>query len=390
MSTKVRIPCETAGQRVRIVVNWESNTLMKAGREPSRKTQEVLNSCQVLSFKLAVEESIRASGQGKPVVLHIDALELVHMGQGGFIYRLLLSRPQHFQADQPLILRVGRAYDSELIQASILRAADQEICIICQRGLPNDVRLLHAEFDPGFIFAALREFVLQKNESPVGLAHQVAQRTIPQARGAAKVGTPSGVNNEQLAALRRMVTGPMHFLWGPPGTGKTWTLGGAVVEWFRRGKSVLIVSTSNVAVDLALKAAIGQTGIEERRQILRLGNTKDLKLSDFTVAGRLARDSQRIGEGLDRIQQLQRNLQEVGERLTRLLGAYRPRTGLADTIAQELEHLALAKATLEAELSQYQATIDNHTEAVLDNSTIVVGHRGQALKQASTNLYPSV
>ena len=48
----------------------------------------------------------------------------------------------------------------------------------------------------------------------------------------------------------------MHFLWGPPGTGKTLTVGAAVAEWMRENKRVLIVSTSNAAVDVAAKAVL--------------------------------------------------------------------------------------------------------------------------------------
>jgi hypothetical protein len=301
-----------------------------AENKPAGKKERVLNREQILSLERAIDDEIDISGQSKTVVLHIDAIELVHMGQGGFIYRLFLSNPGHFQADQPLTLRAGRAYDSECIQASVLSTTDQEIYVLCRRALPDDVRLLHAEFDPGFVFAALRQFILRKNESPAGLAHQLARRSIPPAHKSAQTGPVAGFNDQQLAGLRRMLTGPMHFLWGPPGTGKTRTVGAAIAEWLRREKSVLIVSTSNVAVDIALKAAIQHMSEHEAQAFLRLGNTDDPELSDFTVAGTVAKDPRIAPRGSNHIQRVQQRLREVGEKLTQLLLHCRQRNRTSD------------------------------------------------------------
>ncbi len=65
------------------------------------------------------------------------------------------------------------------------------------------------------------------------------------------------------------------FLWGPPGTGKTYTVGHVVVALTRRGYKVLLLAPTNVAVDLALISvdqAFIQQGIGlESGQVLRVG-----------------------------------------------------------------------------------------------------------------------
>lgn len=65
------------------------------------------------------------------------------------------------------------------------------------------------------------------------------------------------------------------FLWGPPGTGKTYTVGHLVVSLARRGFKVLVLAPTNVAVDLALIAvdqAFSQQGeVLESGQVLRAG-----------------------------------------------------------------------------------------------------------------------
>ena len=69
------------------------------------------------------------------------------------------------------------------------------------------------------------------------------------------------------------------FLWGPPGTGKTTTLGALLATWLLANPTskALLISTTNSAVDMALLSIdraldqIGQDGLKARRQCARLG-----------------------------------------------------------------------------------------------------------------------
>lgn len=71
-------------------------------------------------------------------------------------------------------------------------------------------------------------------------------------------------------------------LWGPPGTGKTYTLGDTIVHWIKDGNRVLAVSIANVAVDricLKTKDALERHGIVsllDQGNILRLGYARDM------------------------------------------------------------------------------------------------------------------
>jgi hypothetical protein len=73
-------------------------------------------------------------------------------------------------------------------------------------------------------------------------------------------------------------------LWGPPGTGKTYTLGEAIAHWIRIGKRVLAVSIANVAVDqicLKTRDALQRHGMMkllDQGKILRLGYARDLEV----------------------------------------------------------------------------------------------------------------
>ncbi|MEO6047724.1 MAG: AAA domain-containing protein, partial [Candidatus Kapaibacterium sp.] len=61
-----------------------------------------------------------------------------------------------------------------------------------------------------------------------------------------------GLNASQERAIRLCCESNLAFVWGPPGTGKTTTLGHIVTELTARGLRVLITSNTNAAVDQAL------------------------------------------------------------------------------------------------------------------------------------------
>lgn len=91
----------------------------------------------------------------------------------------------------------------------------------------------------------------------------------------------AGLDESQLATLRRACTEDVSLIWGPPGTGKTYLLGKAVSELVGLGLRILVVSIANVAVDqvcLKVRDALverGEVSPLEKGQILRLGHARD-------------------------------------------------------------------------------------------------------------------
>ncbi|MCP4296262.1 MAG: AAA family ATPase, partial [Proteobacteria bacterium] len=57
------------------------------------------------------------------------------------------------------------------------------------------------------------------------------------------------LNSSQLEAIRCSLASGVSYIWGPPGTGKTHTLGLLIRECMRIGYRTLVVSTTNSAVD---------------------------------------------------------------------------------------------------------------------------------------------
>jgi len=85
------------------------------------------------------------------------------------------------------------------------------------------------------------------------------------------------LNPEQIEALQKSVSSECLLLWGPPGTGKTFVLGLMVLGYLSQGKSVLLTSNTNKAVDQALLSVIDaytetSSFKEGEKILLRLGN----------------------------------------------------------------------------------------------------------------------
>lgn len=81
-------------------------------------------------------------------------------------------------------------------------------------------------------------------------------------------------NLYQLEAVAHVLSNQVSFIWGPPGTGKTMTLGATVAALVAEHKSVLILSHSNVAVDVAMLSAVRnleRTSVYQSHRVLRYG-----------------------------------------------------------------------------------------------------------------------
>jgi hypothetical protein len=246
----------------------------------------VLSPDDLASVEAAVREEIAAAKEEvRSSWLDIDGIEHLADAPGGFTYRLILSSPVHLTPDQAVTFQTRNP--RETIPAVVVKSDDEGLVVECQKPLPSDAKLLQMTFDPTFILRALEGFVSELAPTGGEIARLVMTKTVP---------TPSAfrprlhpkLNEEQCLAVEEMAATPLHLLWGPPGTGKTTTLGAAVAKWLRQGLRVLVVSTSNAAVDVALKALLSRLRPDEKARVLRLGSSLDPVVREVTLGGKLA------------------------------------------------------------------------------------------------------
>jgi hypothetical protein len=132
-------------------------------------------------------------------------------------------------------------------------------------------------FDPTWILAALISRLQEIDEDPERFHPQTALRLLGRefprvGRVAAPEEIDPGLNESQQRALSRVLGSEVQLVWGPPGTGKTRLLGAAAAALADGGR-VLVVATTNVAVDEAasrVAACLGEDAIEANR-IIRFG-----------------------------------------------------------------------------------------------------------------------
>ena len=87
----------------------------------------------------------------------------------------------------------------------------------------------------------------------------------------------SSRNNSQIESIEKALHQPVSFVWGPPGTGKTSTLGFIIANYLMHGKKVLFASNTNRAVDVGLLSvieAMNEIGVEIKPMTLtRFGDS---------------------------------------------------------------------------------------------------------------------
>ncbi|MCT4638867.1 MAG: DNA2/NAM7 family helicase [Bacteroidales bacterium] len=83
---------------------------------------------------------------------------------------------------------------------------------------------------------------------------------------------PLILSHAQQAILKSASINPLTLIVGPPGTGKTYTISAIALEHLSRGKSVLIASRTDEAVDVIATKVFEQTGIS--RCVVRTGKKR--------------------------------------------------------------------------------------------------------------------
>ncbi len=129
-------------------------------------------------------------------------------------------------------------------------------------------------------------------------------------------------NDEQIEAVRACCGSDVHFIWGPPGTGKTRTIGYIVAALLQRQLRILLVSHTNVATDRATESVVEvlkEIGIKDWQtgKVVRYGNiTPDASLPE-TV--RLDKIEERLAQPLKkRLDDLHRTLEAIPSQIERL------------------------------------------------------------------------
>lgn len=90
-------------------------------------------------------------------------------------------------------------------------------------------------------------------------------------------------NKFQKQAVASSIGRDTTFIWGPPGTGKTQTIGEIGIQLYNRKRPILLVSHTNTAVDQAILRIGGMVHKDdlENGKVIRVGDPKDDRLRQY-------------------------------------------------------------------------------------------------------------
>lgn len=200
---------------------------------------------------------------------------------------------------------------------------------------------LHVEWENDFILKRTLMEIVKLRDEENGVLKRLerlfdpAADEVPQNDEVAE----DGLRNEaQLDAIRKAMTCRTLFIWGPPGTGKTDTLGYIIANYLRQGKKVLFASNTNRAVDVGMLSALRamkQVGAAVKpEKVTRFGeaalNSDELEPLTFDVQleKTIQARKQEVGEWVGLLSRREDALRAVEKRL---------KNGKQPTSNQELE-----------------------------------------------------
>jgi len=180
------------------------------------------------------------------------------------------------------------------------------------------------------------------------------------------------LNEAQKQAVETSFRHKASFIWGPPGTGKTRTLGIIVAELFERKQRTLVVSHANRAVDVALfniVKVLRERGVPEddlRTYVTRYSTTllsemEGINLKEFSFEEQLATILQAIRERKQELAALLEKYLRLEESIEQ---AQRAKVEL-ERHRSESEGLKVRQETLRKRLVLIEDSIDEYLAASL-------------------------
>ena len=211
----------------------------------------------------AVGIELAAAQNNEGTTIPLEDGERIHEDLSGATYRFTMTFEAVVTEGVPVRLKVGR----ERWDAEVLHREGLTVLLIVNRlleqGLPaSNLRNAELLSEPWYLLEALRTGLQQVSAAPAmtGAASLLLDRLNGGTAGldAPQTDLIDGLNAEQSEAVASCEANPLWFVWGPPGTGKTSTLGAVVARLPERHESVIVSAHSNVAVDAALVSTVGR------------------------------------------------------------------------------------------------------------------------------------
>ena len=284
--------------------------------------EEVPLSGIFLEFRIALQEEIKAASRNaaNSSVPLMNGKRIAQIG-GSYQYLFVIENILNVPGDTPGDLHIpGR----DAIPVTVISVDGMAITL----SIPCDL----GPFVPnGYLqsnLAHLMRKLIERVELKAGSPNKAGDRILNGLSSGEPVRLPElfrdSLNVGQRQAVCASLGRDTTFIWGPPGTGKTWTIGEIGGQILRRNESLLVVSHTNTAVDKALLAIakhVPQDAMESGK-VLRVGDSKDSVLNsqdNLLLQTHVDRRSQALAERRDSLKNELGALTEEVKQLSRTL-----------------------------------------------------------------------
>ncbi len=272
-------------------------------------------------FVAALRDEAKAQRENGGSRIEVEDGHLLHGAFDGGTYHFDLIADVFLADGVPVQLLVNhKRYDAEVLH----REGDRVYLVVRWKegGERPPREIPHAQLlaEPWFLTEELArrvEELVKADASRLRAAALLVDRIVPRAASEppvppydrthprphaivpSDVQAPSNANERpnffQRQAVEACLREPLWFVWGPPGTGKTATLGRLVFERRERNETVLVTAHANVAVEAAmlaflreLEGSVGPVDLEHRQEpaVVRVGPAALAEVTERKVCSR--------------------------------------------------------------------------------------------------------
>lgn len=294
-------------------------------------------------FRQALRDEIDASKRAASAgAVPLRGGRLVATVAGGFQYEFEMESPLDYPGDAPGQLAIPGRGD---VRVSIIQVQGTTLRLNVEQSLDQFIPVASLQSDLSMLMLKLIERIEKKSSLPGLAGARLFDDVEPQGNDA-ELDTETderlsraGLNEFQCRAVQSVLGRDTTYIWGPPGTGKTKTIGSIGAELVERGKSLLVVSHTNSAVDGAL-VEIASAMLRKKSEEVTLEDTATV------TPGRLIR---------------------VGTPTDKFSAPFKSRFSLAEEVKRRSEELASRKHALAeergaigVELHRVQSELDLH------------------------------
>jgi superfamily I DNA and/or RNA helicase len=231
-------------------------------------------------FISAINEEKKAKEKrSKDTRLSLSGGGRIYSGKSQWVYRFFLEQEFFIEDDTPVDIYI----DDHKIPGEVVSSDVESINLSFEQDLGEDIPLATlVKSDTKLLEKQIARLDAVK-AMPTGFNHEGCRKLFGFVQPQKYSITSEPINcsrysplpnQEQIAAIKKVFSEEVTFIWGPPGTGKTKTLGIIINELLKQEKSVLLVSHTNVAVDeILVKFASIESAqpLIDAGRILRIG-----------------------------------------------------------------------------------------------------------------------